>query len=130
MFTVLVDGDDMNEPVADALRGYLDGHIVLSRRIAERGKFPAIDVLASVSRLMPKVTNQQHMERARRLRELLAHYEENRDLVSVGAYRQGADQLMDQAIQKVGAIEQLLYQGKHPRTAAETAAVMQQVAGC
>ena len=129
MFTVLVDGDDMNEPVADALRGYLDGHIVLCRRIAERGKFPAIDVLGSVSRLMPKVTNDKHMERARRLRELLAHYEENRDLVSVGAYRQGADQLMDQAIQKIGAIEQFLFQGKHARTAAETAAVMQQVAG-
>lgn len=129
MFTVLVDGDDMNEPVADALRGYLDGHIVLSRRIAERGKFPAIDVLGSVSRLMPKVTDDAHQERARKLRELLAHYEENRDLVSVGAYRQGADPLMDQAIQKIGPIEQLLYQGKAPRTAAETVAAMQQVAG-
>ena len=129
MFTVLVDGDDMNEPVADALRGYLDGHIVLSRRIAERGKFPAIDVLGSVSRLMPKVTDEPHQERARRLRELLAHYEENRDLVSVGAYRQGADPLMDQAIQKIGSIERLLYQGKEPRTAADTAAAMQQVAG-
>jgi len=129
MFTVLVDGDDMNEPVADALRGYLDGHIVLSRRIAERGKFPAIDVLASVSRLMPKVTDEPHQERARRLRELLAHYEENRDLVSVGAYRQGADPLMDQAIQKIGSIEKLLYQGKEPRPADETASAMQQVAG-
>jgi flagellum-specific ATP synthase len=129
MFTVLVDGDDMNEPVADALRGYLDGHIVLSRRIAERGKFPAIDVLGSVSRLMPKLVDEPHQERARRLRELMAHYEENRDLVSVGAYRSGADPLMDQAIQKIGPIEQLLYQGKQPRTAAETAAVMQQVAG-
>ena len=68
-------------------------------------------------------------ERARRLRELLAHYEENRDLVSVGAYRQGADPLMDQAIQKIGSIERLLYQGKEPRTAADTAAAMQQVAG-
>lgn len=129
MFTVLVDGDDMNEPVADALRGYLDGHIVLSRRIAERGKFPAIDVLGSVSRLMPKLVDEPHQERARRLRELMAHYEENRDLVSVGAYRSGADPLMDQAIQKIDPIEQLLYQGKQPRTAAETAAVMQQVAG-
>jgi flagellar export protein FliJ len=81
LFTVLVDGDDMNEPVADALRGYLDGHIVLSRRIAERGKYPAIDVLASISRLMPKVTSADHRRRAQRVRELLAHYEENRDLV-------------------------------------------------
>ena len=129
MFTVLVDGDDLNEPVADALRGYLDGHIVLSRRIAERGKFPAIDVLGSVSRLMPKVTDEPHQERARRVRELLAHYEENRDLVSVGAYRQGADPLMDQAIKKIGSIEELLYQGKEARSVAETASVMQQITG-
>lgn len=129
MFTVLVDGDDMNEPVADALRGYLDGHIVLSRKIAERGKFPAIDVLGSVSRLMPKLVDEPHMDRARKLRELMAHYEENRDLVSVGAYRQGADPLMDQAIQKIGPIEQLIYQGKQSRGAADTAQAMQQVSG-
>ena len=129
MFTVLVDGDDMNEPVADALRGYLDGHIVLSRKIAERGKFPAIDVLGSVSRLMPKLVDEPHMDRARKLRELMAHYEENRDLVSVGAYRQGADPLMDQAIQKIGPIEQLIYQGKQSRGAGDTAQAMQQVSG-
>ena len=129
MFTVLVDGDDMNEPVAEALRGYLDGHIVLSRRIAERGRFPAVDVLASISRLMPKVTDQDHQRRARRLRELLAHYEENRDLVSVGAYRHGADPLLDQAIAKIGAIEQLLHHGRDPRPLADTRARLQQVAG-
>lgn len=129
LFTVLVDGDDMNEPVADALRGYLDGHIVLSRRIAERGRFPAIDVLGSISRLMPKVTNADHQRRARRLRELLAHYEENRDLVSVGAYRKGADPLLDQAIAKIGTIENLLYHGTQTRPAAETQKLLQQVAG-
>ena len=129
MFTVLVDGDDMNEPVADALRGYLDGHIVLSRKIAERGRFPAIDVLGSISRLMPKLTDQDHQQRARRLRELLAHYEENRDLVSVGAYRQGADPLLDQAIGRINAIEQLLYHGTDSRPSAETAALLQQVIG-
>ena len=128
MFTVLVDGDDMNEPVADALRGYLDGHIVLSRRIAERGRFPAIDVLASISRLMPKVTGDEQQLAARRLRELLAHYEENRDLVSVGAYRQGSDPLLDQAISRNSAIEQLLYHGTASRPAAETLAAMQQIA--
>ncbi|MFK7739089.1 MAG: FliI/YscN family ATPase [Planctomycetota bacterium] len=127
MFTVLVDGDDMNEPVADALRGYLDGHIVLSRRIAERGRFPAIDVLGSVSRLMPKVTGDEHQQLARRLRELLAHYEENRDLVSVGAYRQGADPLLDQAIARIEGIDGLLYHGKEPRPAAETIAMLQQL---
>ncbi|MGC6488556.1 MAG: FliI/YscN family ATPase [Planctomycetota bacterium] len=129
MLTVLVDGDDMNEPVSDALRGYLDGHIVLSRRIAERGRFPAIDVLGSVSRLMPKVTDDEHQEQARRVRELLAHYEENRDLVSVGAYRQGADPLLDQAIARIQPIEELLYHGKAPRSASETLARMQQLAG-
>ncbi|MBL8731150.1 MAG: FliI/YscN family ATPase [Planctomycetes bacterium] len=129
MFTVLVDGDDMNEPVADALRGYLDGHIVLSRRIAERGKFPAIDVLASISRLMPKVTGPDHQRRARRLRELLAHYEENRDLVSVGAYRRGADPLLDQALQRIGNIEGLLFHGTESRPAAETQRLLQQIAG-
>jgi FliI/YscN family ATPase len=129
LFTVLVDGDDMNEPVADALRGYLDGHIVLSRRIAERGRFPAVDVLGSISRLMPKVTGADHQRRARRLRELLAHYEENRDLVSVGAYRKGADPLLDQAIGKIAAIENLLFHGAQSRAATETQKLLQQIAG-
>jgi flagellum-specific ATP synthase len=129
LFTVLVDGDDMNEPVADALRGYLDGHVVLSRRIAERGRFPAIDVLGSISRLMPKVTTPEHQKRARRLRELLAHHEENRDLVAVGAYRKGSDPLLDQAIARIGAIESMLYHGTDPRPAADTAKLLQQIAG-
>ncbi len=129
LFTVLVDGDDMNEPVADALRGYLDGHIVLSRRIAERGRFPAIDVLGSISRLMPKVTAPDQQKRARRVRELLAHYEENRDLVSVGAYRKGSDPLLDQAIARISAIEGLLYHGVDVRPVAETLRLLQQVAG-
>ena len=126
LLTVLVDGDDMNEPVADALRGYLDGHIVLSRRIAERGRFPAIDVLASLSRLMPKVASADHQRRARRVRELLAHYEENRDLVAVGAYKKGSDALLDQAVARIG---QLLHHGASTRTAKETSALLQQVAG-
>jgi FliI/YscN family ATPase len=129
LFTVLVDGDDMNEPVADALRGYLDGHIVLSRRIAERGKFPAIDVLGSISRLMPKVTSPEQQKRARRLRELLAHYEENRDLVAVGAYKKGADPLLDQALAKVGAIEAMLFHGTESRHLADTQRMLQQIAG-
>lgn len=129
LFTVLVDGDDMNEPVADALRGYLDGHIVLSRKIAERGKFPAIDALASISRLMPKVASADHRRRAQKVRELLAHYEENRDLVSVGAYRRGADPLLDQAMAKVGQIESLLYHGSESRPVAHTLQMLQQIAG-
>jgi flagellar biosynthesis/type III secretory pathway ATPase len=119
----------MNEPVADALRGYLDGHVVLSRRIAERGRFPAIDVLASISRLMPKVTSAEHQRRARKVREWLAHYEENRDLVSVGAYRKGADPLLDQAIAKIGPIESLLFHGAESRPVADTQKALQAIAG-
>jgi len=129
LFTVLVDGDDLNEPVSDALRGYLDGHIVLSRRIAERGRYPAIDVLGSISRLMPKVTTQDHQRRARRIRELLAHYEENRDMVSVGAYRKGSDPLLDLAIGKIGPIENLLFHGAESRAVAETQKLLQQIVG-
>jgi len=128
LLTVLVDGDDFNEPVADALRGYLDGHVVLSRHIAQRGRFPAIDVLASVSRLMPVVTGEDQQRRARKLREWLAHYEENRDLIAVGAYKKGGDPLLDQAVAKMPAIEQLLF---HPgaRPMAETQKLLQAIAG-
>jgi FliI/YscN family ATPase len=128
MLTVLVDGDDMNEPVADAVRGYLDGHIVLSRRIAERGRFPAIDVLGSISRLMPKVTSPAVQQHARRVRELLAHYEENRDLVTVGAYRKGSDPLLDRAIARMPKIEELLYGGDQLRPVAETHALLERLA--
>ncbi len=127
LLTVLVDGDDMNEPVSDALRGYLDGHFVLNRAIAQRGKFPALDVLQSVSRLMPTVTQPEHRECATRIRELLAHYEENRDLVQVGAYRAGADPLLDAALSKISAIETLLYQGSETRSAADTLVAMSQI---
>lgn len=129
LFTVLVDGDDMNEPVSDAMRGYLDGHIVLGRHIAERGRFPSIDVLGSVSRLMPKVTTGEHQAAARRVRELLAHYEENRDLVTVGAYRAGSDPLLDRAIAKLPAIEGLLYGATGPRPASETLQLLADIAG-
>jgi FliI/YscN family ATPase len=129
MLTVLVEGDDLDEPVADALRGYLDGHVVLSRSLAERGRFPAVDVLASISRLMPKVTGQDHQRRARKVREWLAHHEANRDLVTVGAYRKGADALLDQALAKLPSIEALLYHGTEVRRAAETQRLLQQIAG-
>ena len=127
LLTVLVDGDDMNEPVADAVRGYLDGHIVLSRAIAARGKFPSIDVLSSVSRLMPAVASAQHRELANELRAMLAHYEENRELVQVGAYRQGADPLLDSALSKIATLEQLLYQGGERRSAEQTLLAMREL---
>jgi flagellar biosynthesis/type III secretory pathway ATPase len=109
------------------MRGYLDGHFVLSRAIAARGRFPAVDVLQSVSRLMPEVARPEHLECATRLRELLAHYEENRDLVQVGAYRHGADPLLDRALSKIAALEGLLYQGGEPRSAADTLLTMRQI---
>lgn len=125
LLTVLVDGDDFNEPVSDALRGHLDGHIVLSRQIAHRGNFPAVDVLGSISRLMPKICTPEHLEQSRKARALLAHYEENRDLVQVGAYRKGTDELLDRAIAERPRIEELLYHGHAPR---ETAATLAQLA--
>lgn len=128
LLTVLVEGDDLNEPVSDAMRGYLDGHIVLSRQIAARGRFPAVDVLASVSRLMPNVASPEHIECAQRVRELIAHYEENRDLVQVGAYQRGSDPLLDTAMAKMQAIEDLLYHGHESRSFESTLESLRQLA--
>jgi flagellum-specific ATP synthase/type III secretion protein N (ATPase) len=128
LLTVLVEGDDLSEPVSDAMRGYLDGHIVLSRQIAARGRFPAVDILSSVSRLMPNVASVTHLECAQKLRELLAHYEENRDLVQVGAYRKGSDPLLDRAMDKIEAIEDLLYHGHGSRSFDATLEALQQLA--
>lgn len=110
LYTVLVEGDDMNEPVADAARSLLDGHIELSRRIAERGRFPAIDVLSSVSRVMPDVTTSQHAAVARAAREALATYRDAEDLIAVGAYQEGADPRIDRARRLQGPLERFLSQ--------------------
>jgi flagellum-specific ATP synthase/type III secretion protein N (ATPase) len=129
MLTVLVEGDDLNEPVSDALRGYLDGHIVLSRAIAARGRFPAVDVLQSVSRLMPEVTTREHRAAAAEVRALLAHYEENRDLVQVGAYRKGADPRLDRALDRIEDIESLLRQEGGGEAFDKTVGRLRQIAG-
>jgi len=110
IFTVLVDGDDMNDPVADTLRGLLDGHIVLSRSVAQRGRFPAVDVLDSTSRIMDRVTTEDHQASAREVRSLMAAYEDARDLVAVGAYKPGADHRVDRALQVRDELEELLAQ--------------------
>ncbi|MFZ5813998.1 MAG: FliI/YscN family ATPase [Bacillota bacterium] len=110
IYTVLVDGDDMNEPVADAVRGILDGHVVLSRKLAHAGHFPAIDPLQSVSRVMPEVTSQRQQEQARKLRALLAAYQEAEDLIHIGAYQSGTNPLVDEAIKKMPAIKRFLIQ--------------------
>jgi len=109
-YTVLTEGDDNNDPVADSARGVLDGHIVLSRSLAESGHFPAIDIEASISRVMPDVVDEQHMQKARELRSLYSLYQQNRDLISVGAYQAGSDPRIDQAIVKNPAILQFLQQ--------------------
>jgi flagellum-specific ATP synthase len=97
-YTVLAEGDDQNDPVVDAARAILDGHIVLTRRLAEAGQFPAIDVEASVSRAMTDIVDQEHLQRIRRFRQLYSTYQQNRDLISVGAYQRGSDAAIDQAI--------------------------------
>ncbi len=129
LLTVLVEGDDMNEPVADAMRGYLDGHIVLSRQLAMRGQYPAVDVLASVSRLMSKIATPQQLEAALAVRAMLARYEENRDLIQVGAYRRGTDPELDRAMQRMRGIEALLQQRAEPRPFADTLARLIELAG-
>ena len=110
-YTVLVEGDDMNEPVADAVRGILDGHLVLSRAVAESGRYPAVDVLASLSRCMPEVAGAANLALAQRGRKLFSALEAVRDLVSVGAYREGTDPLVDEARRLCPRIEDMLRQG-------------------
>lgn len=113
LYTVLVDGDDMNEPIADAVRGILDGHIVLSRKLAAKGYYPAIDALESVSRVMPSVVDNNHVILARRIKELLAVYNDAEDLIVIGAYVPGTDKRIDEAIAKVDAIKDFLTQTTH-----------------
>ena len=110
LFTVLVDGDDHNEPIADAVRGILDGHIVMERAIAERGRFPAINVLKSISRTMPGCHLPHEREIVRGARQALSSYANMEELIRIGAYRSGADPLIDRAIQLNPAVEQFLAQ--------------------
>lgn len=99
LYTVLVEGDDMDEPIADAVRSIVDGHIVLDRKIAQRGQFPAIDVLQSASRVMRNVVSPEHLQLSNMGRELLATYNEAEDLINIGAYQQGSNHLIDRSIQ-------------------------------
>ncbi|OAH97670.1 flagellar protein export ATPase FliI [Methylomonas methanica] len=109
-YTVLAEGDDTNDPIADAARGVLDGHVVLSRSLAESGHYPAIDIEASISRVMPDIIEPEHLQMARDLRRLYSTYQQNKDLISVGAYRPGADPRIDKAIEKNPAIMDFLQQ--------------------
>lgn len=111
IYTVLTEGDDQQDPVADAARAILDGHIVLSRQLAESGQYPAVDVEASISRVMPQVVDAEHLQRAQQFKQIYSTYRQNQDLISVGAYSRGSDPLIDEAIAMYPALLQLLRQG-------------------
>lgn len=110
VYTVLVEGDDTNEPVADTVRGILDGHIVLSRKLANANHFPAIDVNASISRLMANIISPEHKALSSKIRDILSLYEQNEDLISIGAYKAGTNPKLDYAISKIDQVHGLLKQ--------------------
>lgn len=111
IYTVLVEADDFNEPISDTVRSVVDGHIMLSRRLAELNHYPAIDVLASVSRLMIDIASKDHIEASKKLRSLMAVYYEAKDLIDVGAYKNGSNPQIDNAIKMIGPINDFLKQG-------------------
>lgn len=111
IYTVLVEGDDMNEPVADTVRGIIDGHIILSRKIAARNHYPAIDVLGSVSRLMSDIVDKSQSSVASETRNLMSVYDTNFDLVNIGAYKSGSNPALDHALKKIDGINKFLQQG-------------------
>jgi flagellum-specific ATP synthase len=112
LYTVLVEGDDLEDPVADSARSLLDGHLVLSRRIANKGQYPAIDVLQSVSRVMDQVTEKSHSQEARRLKQILSRYQDNEDAINLGLYIRGSDLAIDEAIEKEPQIREFLMQSR------------------
>lgn len=119
LYTVLVEGDDFNEPISDTARSILDGHIMLSRELAHKNHYPAVDVLQSVSRVMKEVTNKEHSTAAGKIRTLLAAYKKNEDLINIGAYVNGADPVTDQAIKFMTQINNFLQQNVDEKTTYE-----------
>ena len=111
LYTVLVEGDDLNEPVSDSVRAILDGHVVLSRTLAAHNHYPAIDILNSVSRLMIDVTSKDHFDVSMKIKDLMATYREAEDLINIGAYAKGSNAKIDAAIKKIDAINLYLRQG-------------------
>jgi flagellum-specific ATP synthase len=118
-YTVLTEGDDQQDPIADSARAILDGHIVLNRALAEAGHYPAIDIEQSISRAMHMITDAEHQKTARRIKQLLSSYQRNRDLINVGAYSAGTDPLLDEAILRHEKIEQYLQQSINERVGIE-----------
>ena len=124
-YTVLTEGDDQQDPIADAARAILDGHIVLSRTLAEEGHYPAIDVEASISRVMPQIISPEHLQHAQRFKQIYAKFQQAKDLISVGAYVAGADPETDFAIERIEKMKQFLQQGlKEQANSASSAAQM------
>jgi flagellum-specific ATP synthase len=119
LFSVLVEGDDTNEPIADAVRGILDGHIVLSRAIAQRGRYPAVDVLKSVSRMMPDCNDDAENNLITLARTLMSTYEDMAEMIRLGAYRRGSDREVDHAIQYYPLIEDFIRQRRHEQATIE-----------
>ncbi|MBB6216474.1 flagellum-specific ATP synthase [Anaerosolibacter carboniphilus] len=115
LYTVLVDGDDLNEPITDAVRGILDGHIVLSRKLANKNHYPAIDILASVSRVMPNIVGDQHKAMANQFKNLLAVYKEAEDLINIGAYVKGSNKEIDHAVAMIDKLNNYLKQNTHDK---------------
>src|SRR5271154_6784933 len=118
-YTVLMEGDDQQDPLVDSVRALLDGHVILDRRLSAQGHYPPVSVLDSLSRLMPAVCSAEHLEKARRLRQLLAAYSASEDLIRVGAYQKGADPMLDRAILALPAINAFLQQRKNEPAAFE-----------
>jgi flagellum-specific ATP synthase len=118
-YTVLAEGDDLNDPIADASRAILDGHITLSRTLSESGIYPAIDIESSVSRALPQITTTAQQDRISRFRQIYATYQEHKDLIALGAYRRGADARVDEAVERWPAILDFLRQKPHERVSCE-----------
>ena len=110
LYTVLVDGDDFNEPITDTARSILDGHIMLSRKLAHKNHYPAIDVLQSISRCMSQIAQPEHKQAAGRLKNVLATYQDAEDLINIGAYKKGSNPDIDYAIEKIQAVNEFLMQ--------------------
>ena len=129
-FAVLVEGDDMNDPIADTARGILDGHIELSRDLASTGHYPAVDILPSISRVMSSVVSQEHRVHASRIRSIVSTYRKAEDMINIGAYNHGANPRIDDAIARIKAINGLLTQDLDNNTSLEeTLAIMREVVG-
>ena len=110
LYTVLVDGDDFNEPITDTARGILDGHIMLSRKLGHKNHYPAIDILQSISRVMSSIATKEHKKSAGNLKNVLATYNEAEDLINIGAYKRGSNKNIDYAIEKIEAVNEFLCQ--------------------